>query len=325
MEKIKEAKNVGVRVSLLTALGNLLISIVYLAAGYFGQSISVISEGVDNLTDAGGSLLLLLGFKLSGRKADSRHPYGHGRAEYIVGLLISEIILFAAFSLGRESILRLSQPLPETSMWLILAVSAVGAAGKLGIAVLVKKANRKLNSSALKAYHKNALADLKGMAIVAVAAVAANLTAAPVDAYAGILLSLMILIDGVQALCENISLLLGQGPSVTQRMELENIVHSYDEFDRIESVEISDYGPGKKHGIIIAAAAPNRSAERLAAAAENCAKQIKARTEIDVTVYAASISSPTAVCSENIASVSLSAWLESVQRFSEYRRRAKCR
>lgn len=100
--KNKGSKNVGVRVSLLTALGNLLISIVYLAAGYFGQSISVISEGVDNLTDAGGSLLLLLGFKLSGRKADSRHPYGHGRAEYIVGLLISEIILFAAFSLGRN-------------------------------------------------------------------------------------------------------------------------------------------------------------------------------------------------------------------------------
>lgn len=205
-EKTKECSNVTIRIM----LGNLLISMIYLFAGFWGHSAAALSEGVDSLTDAGSSLLLLFGFKVSARKPDSRHPNGHKRIEYIVGLLISELILMAAFSLAKHSVGSFHQPVMTSFSLLLFSVSCVGAVGKILIAKYIKNKNQKYESASLKVYYKNTLADLKGICFVAVTAVVQPLTTLPVDAVVGFVLSLLIGIDGLKSFFENVSLLIGE-------------------------------------------------------------------------------------------------------------------
>lgn len=202
----------GSRVTLRVMAGNLLLSAIYLLTGFLGNSIAATSEGIDSLTDSISSLLLLLGFKISARKPDRKHPYGHHRIEYIVGLFISEILLFAAVSLVKTSIGLMFRPAAPVST-LLLLVSIVGAAGKLLIACYLKQKNKRLCSASLTAYYRNTLADLKGICFVAVSALLQHFTTLPVDAVAGLVLAVLIGLDGLKSFGENVSLLIGEGNS----------------------------------------------------------------------------------------------------------------
>lgn len=197
-DKLKECSNVSICVMIC----NIIISIVYLLAGILGHSIATLSEGVDSLIDAGSSLLLLIGFKISARKPDYRHPNGHTRIEYIIGLLISEIILFASFSLARQSIINFHKLESNTVSLFLLIVSVIGVLGKIIIANYISVKNKKICSTSLKVYYKNTLADLK--------AIIQHFTTLPVDAVAGLLLALLIGIDGLKSFFENVSLLIGE-------------------------------------------------------------------------------------------------------------------
>lgn len=205
-DKIKECSNVSICVMIC----NIIISIVYLLAGFLGHSIATLSEGVDSLIDAGSSLLLLIGFKISARKPDYRHPKGHTRIEYIIGLLISEIILFASFSLARQSITNFNKLEVNTVPLFLLIVSVIGVFGKIIIANYISVKNKKLYSTSLKVYYKNTLADLKAIIFVAISAIIQHFTTLPVDAVAGLLLALLIGIDGFKSFFENVSLLIGE-------------------------------------------------------------------------------------------------------------------
>lgn len=204
------------RVTIWTMFGNLLISIIYLLTGTLGHSAAALAEGVDSLTDAASSLLLLLGFKIAAKKPDSLHPNGHKRIEYIVGLLISELILVAAVSLAKQSAGYFMHPNVSSVSLVLLLVSGVGALGKLLIAKYIKRKNKLYESTSLKVYYKNTLADLKGICFVAVSAVIQHFTVLPIDALAGIIISVMIGLDGVKSFMENVSLLIGENRDIKQ-------------------------------------------------------------------------------------------------------------
>ena len=158
----KEKTNACSKISVIIMLGNLMISVLYIVTGWLSHSMAALSEGVDSLTDAGSSLLLLLGFKISAREPDSLHPNGHKRMEYIIGLLISEIMLAASVSLIRQSISDIHHLEISQISILVMAVSCIAALGKLLIASYIKKQNNKYESTSLKVYYKNTVDDLKG-------------------------------------------------------------------------------------------------------------------------------------------------------------------
>ncbi|MCH1984369.1 cation diffusion facilitator family transporter [Ruminococcus sp. OA3] len=281
----KSRQDQGRKTSIFMAVGNMCLFIGYFIIGTAGNSISVISEGVDNLIDACSSLLLLLGFKISGRGKDSRHPNGHGRIEYIIGLLISEMILFAAVILAKESVKRLVHPEPVGALLPILLAAVIGAGVKLVLVYYIKKQNRELKSPALDAYQKNELADLKGIILVAVSPILQHFTALPIDGIAGMVIAVMIAADGVKSFMKNVSLLLGEGLDKEETEEIKQLLSCYGDAVKLESFEFHDYGPEEKEGIMVLSICPGILHGDLQRIIGDCKEQIKNRLNIHVTVY----------------------------------------
>lgn len=217
-----ERSKEGSMVTIYIMFGNLLISTVFLIFGIIGKSMAVLTTGIDSLSDAASSLLVLLGFKISSRKPDYLHPNGHKRIEYIIGLLISEIILYVAFTLGKKSIGFLLHPTVAPVSLYLLAITLFGAMGKLLIGIYINQKNKALHSTSLKAYYKNTMADLKGICFVAASSLIQQFTTLPVDTIAGLLLSFMIGMDGLKSFFENVSLLIGEGNDILGRNSYAN-------------------------------------------------------------------------------------------------------
>lgn len=275
----------GRKTSIYMMFGNLFLFIGYFMIGMMGNSITVISEGVDNFIDACSSLLLLLGFKISGREKDSRHPNGHGRFEYVVGLLISELVLFAAFTLGKESVRRLFHPEPVGALFPILLAAVIGAGVKLAMAGCIEKQNKELKSPALEAYRKNELADLKGIILVAVSPVLQHFTELPVDAMAGIVIAVMIAADGVKSFLKNTSLLLGEGLDKEETEEMIQLLRPYGDAVKFESFKFNDYGPEVREGILVLSVSPGIPYGMLQQILKECKEKMKNKLNIQVSIY----------------------------------------
>lgn len=284
MENETSREEIGSRSGLLMAACNLCLSAAYFIVGTIGNSIAVISEGTDNLVDACSSLLLLLGFKISARGKDRMHPNGHGRIEYVAGLLISELILFAAFTLGRESIGRFRNPDPVGALLPILLTACIGAGLKLVMASYIKKQNKELNSSALEAYQKNILADIKGIVLVAVSPLLQQFTTLPVDAAAGLVIAVMIAVDGIKSFGKNVSLLMGEGLNREETEEIVQLLDSYGAAVQLESFQLHDYGPEEKEGTMVLAISPDVSYTVIQQITRDCKERIQEKLNIHVTV-----------------------------------------
>ena len=275
----------GGKMSIFMGFANMCLFIVYFIIGTAGNSISVISEGVDNLMDACSSLLLLLGFQISGREKDSRHPNGHGRIEYVIGLLISEMILLAAVVLGKESVKRLVHPEPVGALIPILLAAVIGSGVKLLLVFNIKKQNIELKSPALEAYQRNELADLKGIILVAVSPVLQHVTALPIDGIAGMIIAVMIAADGVKSFMKNVSLLLGEGLDKEETEEIRQLLSCYGDAVHLETFEFHDYGPEEKDGIMVLSVSPGMLPGDLQRITEDCREKIKNRLNINVSIY----------------------------------------
>lgn len=275
----------GYKTSILMASGNFCLFLVYIIVGTMGNSIAVVSEGIDNLIDACNSLLMLLGFKISGRGKDSMHPNGHGRIEYITGLLISEMVLLAAFALGKESVGRLLHPEPVGALFPILLTAAAGAGVKMAMAKCIEKENKEMKSPAMEAYQKNVLADIKGIILVAVTPVLHQLTSLPVDGIAGLLLAGMIAVDGIKSFMKNVSLLLGEGLSREETERIAQILRPYGSTVQMELFEFHDYGPEERGGIMVLSVHPGILHHGIQSIMDDCKQQIEAQLNIHVSVY----------------------------------------
>lgn len=275
----------GKKVSIYLAIGNLGLFTVYVFTGMMGNSIAVLSEGVDNLIDACSSLLLLLGFKISGRGKDNMHPKGHGRIEYVIGLLISELILFAGFALGKESLGRLIHPEPIGAFLPVILGAVIGTAVKLAMAQWIKKQNAELNSSALEAYRKNELADLKGILLIAITPVLQHFTSLPVDGAAGFVIAVLIVLDGGKSFLKNVSLLLGEGLNKEETEVITRMIGLCGDGIQLESLEFHDYGPEEKEGIIVLSVSPVVPDCKLQQIMNECKEQIQKKLNIQVFIY----------------------------------------
>lgn len=290
----KDRQRKGCKTSIRMVEGNIFLFISYLIVGIMGSSIAVISEGIDNLIDACSSMLLLLGFKISGREKDRIHPNGHGRIEYVIGLLISEMILLAAVILGKESISRLFYPRPVQSMVPILLITVIGAIVKLAMAGRIEEQNTELNSSALEAYKKNELADLKGMILAALAPFLQQIIGFPLDGIAGLIIAAMIAVDGVKSFLKNVSLILGEGFSKEELKQISQIFQSYEKVMKLVSCELCDYGPNKKYANMIVSISSDAPDEEVRGIIKDCKEKIKGKLSIQVSIYIQG------TCSENM-------------------------
>ena len=224
---------------------NLLLFAGKLFAGTISGSIAITADAFNNLSDAGSSVVTLLGFRLAGRKPDPEHPFGHGRMEYISGLAVAGLILLMGVELGKSSLKKILSPEEIVSSPLVLAILAVSVAVKLYMFYYNRSIGKKIKSAAMSATATDSLSDAVSTTAVLIATLVGQLTGLNIDGWVGLLVALFILFSAYKAAKETLSPLLGQTPDPEFVERIEQIVLSYPEVLNIHDLIVHDYGPGR--------------------------------------------------------------------------------
>lgn len=247
-ENVSDVKVRGKYATLSSIYGialNVLLFIGKYIAGAISGSVAIIADAFNNLSDAGSSVITLLGFLLAGKKPDKYHPFGHGRIEYLTGLIISAIIIVVGVELGISSVKKIISPEPiEVSLVPVLIMVA---------AILVKfymytynhSLGKKINSAALQATATDSLSDCIATLVTLISIGISFFFKINVDGIAGLLVSLFILYAGISSIKDTVSPLLGQPPEAELVADIEKCVLAHPEIKGIHDLIVHDYGPGR--------------------------------------------------------------------------------
>lgn len=225
---------------------NVLLFVGKFVAGSIVGSIAVTADAFNNLSDAGSSLITLFGFRLAGKRPHSDHPFGHGRIEYVAGLIVSLLIILMGVTLARESLDKMLHPQDVTFSLLSAGILAASILVKLYMFSYNRSLSRKLNSATLKATATDSLSDAFATLAVLISMIISHLTGLRIDGYAGILVALMILWGGFGAARDTISPLLGTAPDPEFVKKIQSIVRSCPVVTGMHDLVIHDYGAGRR-------------------------------------------------------------------------------
>lgn len=225
---------------------NLLLAAIKYFAGMISGSISVTADAINNLSDAGSSIVSLAGVKLSARPADKGHPYGHGRLEYISALAVSVLVFLMGFELLKSSIDKILNPVPVTFNWLALVILIVSIFAKLWLGIFNKKLGKKINSAPMMAVMKDCFSDCLATGVAALSIVVSAFSEIAIDGYLGIIVAGFILLAGFNISKETLGVLLGNPPEKEYVEMIENKILSYDHIVGVHDLIIHDYGPSRR-------------------------------------------------------------------------------
>ena len=234
---------------------NIILFIIKVLAGGISGSIAIITDGINNFTDASSSIITLVGFKMSAKPADEDHPFGHQRIEYLTGVIVSFVILFIGIFLGIESfkkIINPEMPSPNIFIYIILVASILG---KLWLSIFNRKMGKDISSYTLKATAQDSLNDCISTSVVLVVSIICHIFSnvsylSYLDGLTGIGLSIMILISGIKTLKETMDPLIGVMPTKEDIELISNKVTSYEGVLGIHDLIIHNYGPNKRFASI---------------------------------------------------------------------------
>ncbi len=224
---------------------NLLLFAGKYAAGLISGSVAIIADAFNNLSDAGSSVITLLGFALAGKKPDPEHPFGHGRIEYITGLAISAIIILVGVDLGKSSIEKIIDPTPVEPGLLPAIILIAAIAVKIYISLYNRRIGRKINSSVMQATALDALTDTISTLVVLISMAVAYFFKVNIDGWAGLFVALFIIYAGYSAAKDTIAPLLGSAPDPDFVRSVEDTVMAHKEILGVHDLFVHDYGPGR--------------------------------------------------------------------------------
>lgn len=247
MSEAQKRSAYGILCGVVGILLNILLFAGKFFAGWISNSISITADAFNNLSDAGSSIVTLVGFKLAEQKPDSHHPFGHGRIEYISGLIVSAVILIMAFELVRDSIRKIIQPQETVFSAVAIGILAVSILVKCYMALYNHSIGRKIDSAAIKAVAADSLGDCIATLVVLVSMVIGYITDLQIDGYAGVIVGIFIFLTGISAARDTLNPLLGQPPEKEFVDQIENIVRNFDEnISGVHDLIVHDYGPGRR-------------------------------------------------------------------------------
>ena len=236
----------GILSSVTGIIVNILLSAVKLIIGIFANSISIISDALNNVTDAGSSIVTMIGFKVSQKKIDKDHPWGHGRMEYITAFIVDILIVLVGVELFKSSFDKIITPtLPDIST-VTIVILVIAVLTKLWLFLFYNKIAKTIDSAAIKGNAYDSISDSISTFVVLLSAIVAKIFGISIDGYASILVSIFILFTGFKALKETIDLLLGMKPDTEFVEKLEEFTKKYEMISGIHDIMVHDYGPGRK-------------------------------------------------------------------------------
>ena len=228
-------------------LCNLLLFAFKLLIGTLSGSVSITADALNNLSDASGSIVTLIGFKMAGKPADKHHPFGHARAEYLSGLAVAVMILFIGFELGKSSVEKILHPQPVvlTAVMALVLVCSVGV--KLWMCLFNRKLGTLIGSSALMATAADSRNDCIATTAVLAAAGLEQWLGIPIDGFMGLAVAVFILYSGIQMARETVSPLLGESADPELREKLVDYISRHPKILGYHDLMVHDYGPGKRY------------------------------------------------------------------------------
>ncbi len=226
---------------------NIALFILKLSVGLISGAVSVIADAFNNLSDAGSSVVTLVGFRLSGKHADSEHPMGHGRMEYISAFVVDVMILIVGFELLKSSFEKILDPtLPDVSVTALILLG-VAICVKLWMFLFYGRIAKMIDSAAIRAASLDSISDVAASALVLITAILAKTTGLMLDGWAGLIVAGFILFTGIKAAKETIELLLGGAPDPELVEEIYAFTREYyPDIIGMHDLMIHDYGPGRK-------------------------------------------------------------------------------
>ena len=236
----------GRRVSLAGIVCNVLLVVAKGTAGVMSGSISMVADAVNNLMDATSSIVSLVGFRLAGKPADEGHPYGHGRYEYLAGLAVAVLVLFAGFELIRESVARIIAPEPARYSPASIVVLVCSIAAKLLLSRLYREAGERIDSGTLLAAAVDSRNDVIATSAVLCGVFVSIFAGIQVDGFLGAVVGVFVLVSGIELLKDTANPLLGNKPDPELVERVRSRILAHPEVIDAHDLLVHDYGPGRK-------------------------------------------------------------------------------
>ena len=246
-----EVSNPAVRKAygMLCSLTGIFLNVLLFAgkyiAGTLAGSIAVTADAFNNLSDAGSSVITLLGFRMASKKPDPDHPFGHGRIEYLSGLVVAVAILLVGLELVKSSLEKILAPEAVSFSWLSVGILLASILVKLWMAAFNKDLSRRIGSAAMAATATDSLSDVVATSAVLLGTLVGRFSGLRIDGWVGILVAAFILRAGWGAAKDTLDHLLGQSPDPSLVQGVQETVLSHPEITGIHDLVIHDYGPGR--------------------------------------------------------------------------------
>ncbi len=224
---------------------NLLLALLKLLSGWFFNSIAIMADAVNNLSDSASSIVTLVGFKLSSKPADAKHPYGHARIEYISGMIVSFIVVVLGVQLAQSSIDKILAPEESSFTWITIGVLVVSILLKLWQGLFYRKIGKTISSTTLEATSTDSLNDVISTSAVLVGIIITLCTGVNLDGWLGLLVAVLITISGIRLVMETSQPLLGMAPSQELVQSIYSRILSYDGIIGLHDLEVHSYGEGR--------------------------------------------------------------------------------
>ena len=234
--------------SLAGAVGigvNILLFVIKLMAGLLSGSVAIMADAVNNLTDSGSSIIMLVGFRLSAKPADREHPFGHARIEYLCGVIVSFIVLFLGLELGRTSFLKILSPEKAEFGPVALGVLIVSILIKLWLCLFYTRVGRRIDSQSFLATASDSRNDVISTLVVLLGALITRLTSLDLDGFLGLLVAAFIIVSGVKLIMETADPLLGPAPKRELGQGIYEKIRSYEGIIGIHDLTVHSYGQGR--------------------------------------------------------------------------------
>lgn len=241
----KVREQYGILCSAFGIFLNVLLFVAKLTGAAITHSVAVLADALNNLSDAASSVVSVIGFKLSGKKPDADHPFGHGRLEYISGLIVSFLILLMGIELFKSSIGAIRSPAKTEGGTFSIAILSASILVKCYMYIYNHGIAKKIKSAAMDAVAKDSFGDMISTSVVILSIIAGHFTALPVDGIGGLIVAVFILKGGIESCKETIDPLLGLPPEKEFVSKIEKEVLKFSPIIGIHDLVIHDYGPGR--------------------------------------------------------------------------------
>lgn len=264
---------------------NLLLSGGKFVAGLLTGSIAITADAFNNLSDAGSSVVTLLGFRMAGKGADSDHPFGHGRIEYLSGLVVAAAILLVGVELGKSAIDKILHPATVSFSWVSVVILLFSILVKLWMCFFNRALARRIGSTAMAATATDSLSDVVATSAVLLGTLAGHFFHLSIDGWVGILVAAFILKAGWGAAKDTLDPLLGQSPDPELVRGIQETVLAYPDIQGIHDLIIHDYGPGRRMMSLHAEVSMDGDIMELHDVVDAAERELKAKFRIEASIH----------------------------------------